>query len=73
MIHQSLKLILGCIALSWNATKVRLYPYFKQVPKDKKIVVSVGAMAKGADTFADAYVEEKIGKWDRFTRLGISR
>ncbi|CDS09389.1 hypothetical protein LRAMOSA10749 [Lichtheimia ramosa] len=49
------------IALSWNATKVRLYPYFKQVPKDKKIVVSVGAMAKGADTFADAYVEEKIG------------
>ena len=50
------------IALSWNATKVRLYPYFKQVPKDKKIVVSVGAMAKGADTFADAYVEEKIGK-----------
>lgn len=50
------------IALSWNAPQVRLYKYFKQVPDGQPVVVAVGAMAKGPDTFADAYTEEKIGK-----------
>ncbi|KAL0087281.1 Nep1-domain-containing protein [Phycomyces blakesleeanus] len=49
------------ISLSWNAPKVRLYKYFKQLPDDQSIVVAVGAMAKGLDTFADSYVDEKIG------------
>lgn len=50
------------IALSWNAPQVRLYKYFKDVPEGKPVVVSVGAMAKGPDTFADEYTDEKIGK-----------
>ncbi|KAI9314862.1 Alpha/beta knot methyltransferase [Dichotomocladium elegans] len=49
------------LAMSWNAPKVRLYKYFKEIPEDKPIVVAVGAMAKGADTFADAYCDSKIG------------
>ncbi|KAI7902096.1 Alpha/beta knot methyltransferase [Cokeromyces recurvatus] len=49
------------IALSWNAPKVRLYKFFKEIPDGQPIVVAVGAMAKGPDTFADAYVDEKIG------------
>ncbi|ORZ17868.1 Alpha/beta knot methyltransferase [Absidia repens] len=50
------------LALSWNAPKVRLYDYFKDLELDKgQLVVAVGAMAKGEDTFADAYTNEKIG------------
>jgi rRNA small subunit pseudouridine methyltransferase Nep1 len=47
--------------LSWNAPKVKLYPYFEKLPTGQPIVIAVGAMAKGPDTFADAYVDEKIG------------
>ncbi|KAG2228210.1 hypothetical protein INT45_011002, partial [Circinella minor] len=50
------------IALSWNSEKVKLYDYFKEIPGDGPVVVAVGAMAKGADTFADSYVQDKIGK-----------
>lgn len=50
------------VALSWNAPQVRLYKYFKDVPEGKPVVVAVGAMAKGPDTFADEYTDEKIGK-----------
>ncbi|KAI8099942.1 Alpha/beta knot methyltransferase [Halteromyces radiatus] len=50
------------LALSWNAPKVRLYSYFKELNLDEKpLVIAVGAMAKGEDTFADAYTDEKIG------------
>ncbi|ORZ18539.1 Alpha/beta knot methyltransferase [Absidia repens] len=50
------------LALSWNAPKVRLYKYFKGLEVDERpLVISVGAMAKGEDTFADSYVDEKIG------------
>jgi rRNA small subunit pseudouridine methyltransferase Nep1 len=49
------------IALSWNAAKVKLYRYFKDLPQGQPVVVAVGAMAKGPDTFADAYTQEKIG------------
>ncbi|CAO3598251.1 unnamed protein product [Absidia cylindrospora] len=50
------------LALSWNAPKVRLYDHFKELDLDKRpLVVAVGAMAKGEDTFADAYTNEKIG------------
>ncbi|CAO0794636.1 unnamed protein product [Mucor circinelloides] len=53
----------GCrkIALSWNAPKVRLREFFKDIPDYTPIVVAVGAMAKGPDSFADEYVTEKIG------------
>lgn len=49
------------IALSWNAPQVRLYKYFKDLPEGQPVVVAVGAMAKGPDTFADEYTDEKIG------------
>ncbi|KAI8637647.1 Alpha/beta knot methyltransferase [Parasitella parasitica] len=49
------------IALSWNAPQVRLSQFFKGIPFNTPIVVAVGAMAKGPDTFADEYVKEKIG------------
>ncbi|KAI9024271.1 Alpha/beta knot methyltransferase [Phycomyces nitens] len=49
------------ISLSWNAPKVRLYKFFEKLPDQQPIVVAVGAMAKGLDTFADSYVDEKIG------------
>ncbi|CAO3684564.1 unnamed protein product [Rhizopus microsporus] len=49
------------LALSYNAPRVKLYDYFKQLPKGQPVVVAVGAMAKGPDTFADAYAQEKIG------------
>ncbi|KAI7861534.1 Alpha/beta knot methyltransferase [Spinellus fusiger] len=49
------------IALSWNADRVRLYRYFGTLPPSSPIVVAVGAMAKGPDTFADSYVDRKIG------------
>ncbi|KAI8368169.1 Alpha/beta knot methyltransferase [Radiomyces spectabilis] len=48
-------------ALSWNAPKVRLYRYFKSIPEEGPLVIAVGAMAKGPDTFADSYVDTKIG------------
>ncbi|CAO3631284.1 unnamed protein product [Cunninghamella echinulata] len=50
------------LALSWNAPKVKLYPYFKGLKLDDiPLVIAVGAMAKGEDTFADDYINEKIG------------
>ncbi|KAI9286960.1 Nep1-domain-containing protein [Umbelopsis sp. AD052] len=52
------------IAMSWDAPKVRLYPYFKQIPEDVPVCVAIGAMAKGQDDFADTYVDEKIGVSD---------
>ncbi|EPB89013.1 hypothetical protein HMPREF1544_04136 [Mucor circinelloides 1006PhL] len=48
-------------SLSWNAPKVRLREFFKDIPDYTPIVVAVGAMAKGPDSFADEYVTEKIG------------
>lgn len=48
--------------MSWDAPKVRLYPYFKQISPNQALCVAIGAMAKGQDDFADSYVEEKIGK-----------
>jgi rRNA small subunit pseudouridine methyltransferase Nep1 len=44
---------------------VRLGEFFKDIPDYTPIVVAVGAMAKGPDSFADEYVTEKIGKLKR--------
>ncbi|CAO3643692.1 unnamed protein product [Cunninghamella blakesleeana] len=50
------------LALSWNAERVKLYPYFKELDLDNEpLVIAVGAMAKGEDTFADDYINQKIG------------
>lgn len=42
-----------------------MYDYFKKLPEGKPVVIAVGAMAKGPDSFADAYAKEKIGKEKR--------
>lgn len=44
---------------------MRLGEFFKDIPDYTPIVVAVGAMAKGPDSFADEYVTEKIGKLKR--------
>ena len=39
---------------------MRLSQYLPTVPETHSIAVFVGAMARGRDDFADAYVDEKI-------------
>lgn len=63
--------------MSWDAPKVRLYPYFKQVPPEQTLCVAIGAMAKGQDDFADSYVDEKIGTYgnrltDQSSKVGLT-
>ncbi|KAJ1651281.1 18S rRNA pseudouridine methyltransferase, partial [Dispira simplex] len=49
------------VVLSYDAPTVRLASYFQTIPPTKSIVVVVGSMAHGPDTFADHYADEKIG------------
>ncbi|TFK64706.1 Nep1-domain-containing protein [Pluteus cervinus] len=49
------------ITLSGDAPTQRLSRYLPTVPSTHNIAVFVGAMARGKDDFADAYVDEKIG------------
>ncbi len=48
------------IALSFDASPVRLNKYLPTIPDTHSIVVFVGAMAHGPDNFADHMVDEKI-------------
>ncbi|KAF7331588.1 hypothetical protein MKEN_00038300 [Mycena kentingensis (nom. inval.)] len=48
------------LTLSGDAPTVRLSSYLKSLPTTHSIAVFVGAMARGRDDFADAYVDEKI-------------
>lgn len=48
------------VTLSFDAPVVRVRSYVDQLDDDESICVFVGAMAKGPDNFADAYVDEKI-------------
>lgn len=48
-------------ALSGDAPTQRLSRYLPTLPTTHSIAVFVGAMARGKDDFADAYVDEKIG------------
>ncbi|KXN90556.1 putative ribosomal RNA small subunit methyltransferase mra1 [Leucoagaricus sp. SymC.cos] len=48
------------LTLSGDAPTVRLSKYLPTLPTTHNIAVSVGAMARGKDDFADAYVDEKI-------------
>ncbi|EDR05046.1 uncharacterized protein LACBIDRAFT_252281 [Laccaria bicolor S238N-H82] len=49
------------ITLSGDAPTQRLSKYLPTLPTTHNIAVFVGAMARGKDDFADAYVDEKIG------------
>ncbi|KAJ7880746.1 nucleolar essential protein 1 [Mycena olivaceomarginata] len=48
------------LTLSGDAKTQRLSQYLPTLPQDHSIAVFVGAMARGRDDFADAYVDEKI-------------
>ncbi|KAK9461265.1 Alpha/beta knot methyltransferase [Lipomyces oligophaga] len=49
------------ITLSADAPVQRVQDYVTTLESDESICVFVGAMAHGADDFADEYVDEKIG------------
>jgi len=48
------------ITLSGDSQTIRLSRYLPTLPQTHSIAVFVGAMARGEDNFADAYVDEKI-------------
>lgn len=48
------------VTLSFDAPVVRVREYIADLDEEESICVFVGAMAKGADDFADAMVDEKI-------------
>ncbi|KAA1127409.1 hypothetical protein PGTUg99_036350 [Puccinia graminis f. sp. tritici] len=45
---------------SFDAPPVKVSDYVSTIPSDRHLVVVVGAMADGADDFADHLVDEKI-------------
>jgi len=48
------------VTLSFEAPLVRVREFMETIRPKESICVFVGAMAKGADTFADSIVDEKI-------------
>lgn len=48
------------VTLSFEAPLVRVREYVESLKPKESICVFVGAMAKGNDSFADAFVDEKI-------------
>jgi rRNA small subunit pseudouridine methyltransferase Nep1 len=49
------------ITLSGDAPTKKLSRYLPTIPSTDSIAIFVGAMARGKDDFADAYIDEKIG------------
>ncbi len=49
------------VTLSFDAPVMPVRKYMETLKPDESICVAVGAMASGDDTFADSYVDEKIG------------
>jgi rRNA small subunit pseudouridine methyltransferase Nep1 len=48
------------VTLSYESPVVRVKDYIETLGQKESICVFVGAMAKGADNFADEYVDDKI-------------
>ncbi|KAI9682755.1 MAG: 18S rRNA pseudouridine methyltransferase [Trizodia sp. TS-e1964] len=48
------------VTLSWDSPVVRVRDYIETIGPSESICVFVGAMAKGKDDFADAFVDDKI-------------
>lgn len=48
------------VTLSFDAEPVKVREYVQGLKANESCCVFIGAMAKGADTFADAFVDEKI-------------
>jgi rRNA small subunit pseudouridine methyltransferase Nep1 len=57
-VHLSRRLLTA--ALSGDAPTVRLSQFLPTLPESHSIAVFVGAMARGPDNLADAYVDQKI-------------
>jgi rRNA small subunit pseudouridine methyltransferase Nep1 len=49
------------VTLSFDAPVVKTQDYIEKLDDDESICVFVGAMARGKDSFADEFVDEKIG------------
>ncbi|KAF5093899.1 hypothetical protein D0Z00_003798 [Geotrichum galactomycetum] len=49
------------VTLSFDAKIQRVQDYVEKLDEDESICVFVGAMARGRDTFADEFVDDKIG------------
>lgn len=49
------------ITLSWEAPVVSVREYIGGLGDEESLCIAIGAMAKGKDDFADAWVDEKIG------------
>lgn len=52
--------VLTLPALSGDAPTIRLSQFLPTLPETHSVAVFVGAMARGPDNFADAYVDQKI-------------
>lgn len=48
------------VTLSFDAEPVKVREYVEKLGPRESVCVFIGAMAKGADNFADAFVDEKI-------------
>lgn len=48
------------VTLSFDAEAVNVREYVEKLGENESCCVFIGAMAKGVDNFADAYVDEKI-------------
>jgi len=48
------------VTLSFDSELVKVREYVERLNEEESICVFVGAMAKGSDSFADQFVDEKI-------------
>ncbi|BFZ56448.1 18S rRNA pseudouridine methyltransferase [Savitreella phatthalungensis] len=60
------------ITLSHDAPTVKVADYVSKLPEDTSLCVFIGAMAHGADDFADFYVDEKISVSDYSLSASVS-
>lgn len=60
------------ITLSHDAPTHKVSQYVKALPSDSSLCVFIGAMAHGADDFADFYVDEKISVSDYSLSASVS-
>ncbi|CEP21275.1 NEP1 [Cyberlindnera jadinii] len=52
------------VTLSFDAPLIRVQDYVAKLDEDESICVFVGAMARGKDSFADEFIDEKVGLSD---------
>lgn len=60
------------ITLSHDAPTHKVSDYVRKLPQDMSLCVFIGAMAHGADDFADFYIDEKISVSDYSLSASVS-